>query len=263
MGVNATQLAYRALRDIGCIGPGQTTSADILADILAALNEHIDLDLLNPLMVYAFRPDIYNLQASLQTYLIGPGQAPPNFNAARPTEIHKANIVLNDVTPFVRLPLSVINVDDFASIRVRAIPSAIPLDLYYVKDFDNTSGFGTLQLWPGPLKNYQLELFTWQQLQAFPDLTTALNFPPGYVKYLRKTLAVEIAPMMELNNKLANLAKPRPSLLQLVMKQAQDAKEDIESYNAQDPKLSCDEAFRGGNSGGAFNYMVGSVVTRG
>jgi hypothetical protein len=264
MSVTATQLIYRALRDIGCLRPGQTTATDVLNDGLTALNEHIDLDLLNPLMKYAFRPDIYNLQASLQVYNIGLGQAPPNFNASRPTDIQDANLILNDVTPFVRLPLEVVNVDKWASIRVRNIPSAIPLALYYDKNFDPTGQFATINLWPGPLKTYQLELFTSQQLQTFPDLTTALNWPPGYVLYLRKSLGVEIAPMMEIYSKLARLSQPREALLTRVEAQAQKAKNEIESYNAPDPELKVDPAFCSANAKATpWNYSIGESAARG
>lgn len=264
MGVTATQLAYRALRDIGCLRPGQTTSTDVLNDILTALNEHIDLDLLNPAMLYAFRPDIYNLTASLQTYQIGPGQVAPNLNTTRPTDIQAANLILNDVQPFVRLPIEIVNVDKWAAIRVRQIPAALPLALYYDKNFDPTGQFATINLWPGPLKNYQLELFTTQQLQTFPDLTTALNWPPGYVLYLRKSLAVDIAPMMEVYSKLARMSQPREALLERVERQAREAKEQIESYNAVDPVLHIDPAFESADTKATpWNYSIGELAARG
>lgn len=264
MGVTATQLAYRALRDIGCLRPGQTTSSDVLSDILVVINERIDLDQLNPLMLYAFRPDIFNLTASLMTYQIGPGQIAPNFNTTRPTDIQEANLILNDVTPFVRLPIELINVDKWAAIRVRNIPSALPLALYYDRNFDPTGQFATINLWPGPLKNYQLELFTTQQLQVFPDLTTVLNWPPGYVYYLRKSLAVEIAPMMEIYSKLAKLSQPREALLAKVEMQARQAKDELESYNAKDPVLGIDPAFMSADQKATpWNYSIGELSARG
>jgi len=264
MGVTATQLAYRALRDIGCLRPGQTTSTDVLNDILTALNEHIDLDLLNPLMRYAFRPDVYNLTASTMTYQIGPGQVGVNFNAPRPTAIQDANLILNDVNPFVRLPIEIIDVDKWAAIRVRNIPAALPLALYYDKNFDPTGQFATINLWPGPLKNYQLELFTSQQLQTFPDLTTVLNWPPGYVLYLRKSLAVDIAPMMEIYSKLARLSQPREALLERVEAQARQAKDDIESYNATSPVLQIDPAYQSADQKATpWNYSIGELAARG
>ena len=260
MQVTATQIAYRALRDIGCLRPGQSTSSDVLNDMLSALNEMIDQWLLDQLMVFSVRADIYNLVASQQVYTIGPVGA--NFIAPRPTEVQDANILLTNVSPVVRLAMEIINVDTWAAIRVRVIPSAIPLMLYYDKNFDPVNGFATLNMWPGPLLNYQLELFSWQQLQSFADLVTSYNIPPGYATALRKNLSVEIVPMMEIYSKLSRTEAPRPDMVDRVTEQARHAKEEIQSYNAPTPRLTIDEAYRAGR-GAAWNYAIGEAVTRG
>lgn len=262
MTVTGTQIITRALKDLGCLRPGQGAGAAELADGLDALNERIDADLLNPLMLYAFRPDIFTMTAGVQVYKIGPGQVAPNFNSGRPTDIERANILLNTVSPIVRLPLHLADVDEWAAIRVRDIKFAIPLEMYFDRNFDPTGQFATLNFWPGPQSNYQLELFTTQQLQQFPDLITALNWPPGYVNYLRKNLAVDIAPQMELISKTSRLARPRQDLLQLVIKQAREAKAAVESYNAQHPVLALDPAYKGGR-GSMWNYSIGEAVSRG
>jgi hypothetical protein len=111
------------------------------------------------------------------------------------------------------------------------------------------------------LVNYQLELFSSQQLQQFPDLVTVLNWPPGYVYYLRKNLAVDMAPQAAIASKLGKLSPPEQTMLQLVIRQAREAKLNLESYNAEHPVLSMDPAF--GGRGALWNYAVGEVVTRG
>lgn len=254
--LSSNQFAYQALRDIGCLRPGQTTSPDVLSDIFAALNQMMDSWQLNGLLVQAIRSDLYTLTAGLQTYTIGPTGA--TFTAPRPTFIERANIVLNTVSPTVRRMLNIYNVDQWAAIRVQQVQNAIPIDLYYVRDFDPTNGFGSLLLWPGPVSAYQLELFTWQQLQQFAAETTVYNFPPGYAKAIEKNLAVEIAPMMEIYSKLGACAHPRQDRLELVITQAREAKGDLESYNAPDPIMHCDPAFSSAmRSGGGFNYAIG------
>lgn len=42
MSTNLRQIAYQAQRDIGNLWPGMTSSADVEADILAAMNELLD-----------------------------------------------------------------------------------------------------------------------------------------------------------------------------------------------------------------------------
>lgn len=257
MTVTSTQLIYKALRDIGCLRAGQTTSADILSDGLAALNEHIDTDLLDPSMRFAFRPDIYTLTAGLQTYQIGPSQVAPNFNAPRPTDIHGANVILNTFSPSVRMAIFNGSVDDWRALRVQQLPNAIPQMMWYDQNFDPTGQFGTIRIWPGPLTTYQLELYTHQQLQQFPDLVTSLNWPPGYVNYLRKSLAIELAPSMAIHSKLGRLAQPQQPMLQLVAKQAKEARDLIEAKNSYVPTLRVDGAFAQGSHGSPWNYATG------
>lgn len=259
---NAQGIINRALRDLGGLRAGQTTSTDIYADCFAALNEMLDTALLDELMVFTIRIDAYPLTAGLQSYTIGPSGA--NITAARPTRIEEANIIINTVTPVVRTPLELLNDAQWSAIRVQSIPNALPLKLYYDGGFDASSGFATLFLWPGPVASYQLELFTWQQLTSFANQTTAYNFPPGYVQWMRKQLAVEIAPMMMLHNKLGRISwQVSESALALVKEHAIAAKAAIQSYNAPSPIMAGDPAFSGVSRRGGWNYSIGESRRRG
>ena len=78
MALNLTQLAYQALRDLGCLRPGQTTSADVLADILAAANEVIDQWALERLFVlYGAAPGttLTSFPDLTTSYALAPGYA--------------------------------------------------------------------------------------------------------------------------------------------------------------------------------------------
>jgi hypothetical protein len=260
-----TQLAYQALRDLGGLLPGQTTSPDVLNDIFTVANEMLDSWLLEKYLVYADTASAYTLTPGVQQYLIGPnnpGALPPGaawIQAARPTRIDDANVILNTVTPVVRLQVSLLNRDQWAAIAVQQLPDAIPLNLYYDGNFDNTFGYGTLNIWPGPLTNYQLELYTWQQLQQFQDLTTPLSFPPGYALMIRKNLAVHIAPMMKLYNKLGRVSwEISEATLTQVAAQAKEAKDAVVSYNAPQLVMSCDPAYLS-KRGNAWNYALGTL----
>lgn len=268
MSATLTQISYMALRDIGCLRPGQTTSTDVIADILESANQMIDSWTIDELMAYASPAQIFTLTASREQYQIGTGQASPNFNAMRPTGIVDANIILNTVDPVVRTPLNLITVDEWARIAVRAatpgatapVP-AIPTMLYYDGDYNATSGYATINLWPAPLETYQLEIFGPQTLPftAFANSSTAYNFPPAYLKLLRKCLAVEIAPMMQIYNKLARIPNaPQLAMLNLVIEEARKIKELVQSYNAPDSLRVCDRSFLGSGKRGGWNYALGT-----
>jgi len=260
MSVTLTQLTYQALRDIGALRPGQTTSTDVLNDCLTEANQMLQMFLMDELMVFTILQSDYTLTALSQFYTIGPNENPPNFRATRPTKIENANIIINTVSPVVRRPMTILNHEEYANIRVQQIPSALPLKIYYDYGF-TTSQAGTIFIWPGPISGYILELFTWQQLSTFPDLVTPLTFPPGYERLLRKNLAVSIAPMMRLYAKVPGPGGMRsydPLMLEEVKMQAVEAKMWVKSFNAPAAPAKCDPMYNGKNHmGGAWNYGTG------
>lgn len=256
--VTATNLINEALRDLGCLLPGNKTSPDILAEGLVVLNQRVDSWQLDGLKVLNNRSDIYPLTAGIQKYTIGPVNATPAplywFPAQRPTAIRDANIVLNTFNPVIRYPMEAVNVDEWADIAVQDLPFAIPTAMYYVRDFDPTYGFASIYLWPGPLESYGLELFTWQQQQIFQSLTASYNFPPGYQLMLRKCLAEDLIPMMSRQQKEYRIT---PQIIQLVTTQARLARQVVESSNAPAPLLIGDPAWQSPQESGAFNYLTG------
>lgn len=251
-----TTLCTDALLDLGCLRPGQSTSPDVLNACLRTGNRMIDSWLLDELLVFTNLISTYSLVGGTQTYTIGPNEVSPNFTAARPTRIDYANLIINTTSPSTKRPIQIITDQQNANIRVPQIPFALPLKLYYDGGFDPTRGFASIFLWPGPLTSYQLELYTWQQLQTFADLTTVYKFAPGYELAVEKNLAVAIAPMMDISAKSYRLERPRPPLLQLVQAQAMEALERIRDYNAPDPILEGDPAFAS-TGGGSWNYAIG------
>src|SRR5271170_4591056 len=236
---SATALIYDALCDINVMVPNRTASveANFLQLAFRTLNQMLDSWALNRLMVFQLPATIFPLTAGIQQYTIGPTNA--NFIATRPTQIDAANVILNTFNPVVRYPVAIIDVERWAKIRVQQLPYAIPQVLYYDKGYDPTYGFATINIWPGPLTSYTLEIYTWQQqLMGFPDLTTPVNFPPGYASAIRYNFAVMIAPAAKI------YFKAEPSL-EMVDQLARQTKADVESYNAPLADIELDPAFSG------------------
>jgi len=255
---SANQLAYQAARDLCAIRAGQRLPPELLDDIFVAANQLIDQWLTDQLLVYAYVPNQYTLNGTQITYTIGPSGA--DFTAPRPTGIQDANIILNNTSPVVRQPVSIINVDQWASIRVQQLQPAIPLVLYYDANFNQALGYGSINLWPGPTSSYILEIYTWQQLTAFPDKTTPINFPPAYANALRKCLAVSITPMMLLYGKENQIVGSAiKEAIPLVRDQARLAMAALRSYNAKTPVLGLDPAYDGVSNMDGFNWMTGNA----
>lgn len=252
------QFAYQGARDLGVMRPGQVLSTDLLNDILDRANQWLESENLNRYFVYALQDQTFNLTGGTQTYTIGPSEVAPNFTAPRPTIINSANILLNTVTPVVRKPLKVIGVKSRAAIPVDSIPSAIPLRLYYDFGFSAT-GAATIFLWPGPLANYQLELFAWPaptyQIKQFADLTTAYTFPPGYAQFIRTNLALLMAPMCRIYSKLP-MTEYDKNVVAMEMQAAQ-ARAAIESANAPEALKQVDPAYLSSTKKAGWNYALG------
>lgn len=263
MSASLTQLAYQALRDIGNLRPGQTTSTDVLNDIRTEANQMLDLWQLDELMAYCYPAQSFPLNGSQQQYTIGPNETLPNWNAQRPTLIRDANLILTTVSPVIRIPMAIINVDRWSDIAIQNLPQALPLALYYEKSFDETTGASKIFIWPGDLNSDLIELFTSQTMPfvSFADLTTVYNFPPGYERMIRKNLAVAIKPMMTLYSKLGRIDwQVNEAAFAEVKQQALESKEAVQSDNAPDPEMRSDPAYLGSNRGrGNFNYLLGTT----
>ena len=246
--MTARQLIYRGCRLLGYSLPGMTLPRDIENDGRDALNDLLASLQTESLAIYSIREDIFTLTINVQSYTIGPSGA--TFTALRPMFIKDANLILQQQTPVVRSPLEILrDSSQWASIQVRAIPNSLPSKLYYNPTVPN----GTINLWPGPLLAYQLELFTWSQLAAFADLTTDYSLPPGYESTLTYGLAVALAPMIP--------DKLKQGRLDLVINEARRYKAVLKSHNAAPQRLSSDVPLMSGDQMRSdFNYDTGNLT---
>ena len=250
---NLTQIVYMACRDLGCLRAGQVPSNDVINECLIPANDILEVWAVDSTMIFTYTRSVWTLTAGKQDYTIGPTGG--DITTTRPTGIERANVILDTPQTLFR-PVDIVNMYEWAAIRLRVLPFAIPMKLYYERDY-SPLGLGAMHLWPGPQINYGLEVYTWNQLSSFPDTTTQYQFPPAYLYCFRKTLAVEIAPMLALRAKTDRLQRPKPAMVELVRQQAETALEKLKSYNVGNiPPLVCDPMYMG-VAGGGWNYMIG------
>jgi len=99
------------------------------------------------------------------------------------------------------MPLSLISDERYADIVIRDLKSSWPTKLYDSGSYP----VRTIRVWPVPQQQYAVELWMWQPLATYATLDDELNLPPGYERYLRFKLAVEIAP--EFGKEVGNSVK--------------------------------------------------------
>lgn len=230
--------------------PGQTPGPAFLTYGINRLNRIVGTLSTRRLFIWTIESNRYTLSPSQTSYTIGPSGA--DFTAARPlgpgpgNGIKNANIILVADNPEVSLPLYILNDDEWANLRVKAIPTTVPTAIYN----DGSNPKSTLFLWGYPTQANELELWTRKQISSFAALGTAFEMPPGYQEAITTILAEAMRSAFKHDN-------PSPSLAEA----ARRARVAIGSLNSASPNLSNDAGALGSQRGGGyFNWTNGSVV---
>src|SRR6516162_7951784 len=181
-------LINSALRLIGVLASGETPSASESNDALLIAQQMLDSWQAESINIYSILRSVFTLTVGQQVYTLGTGG---NFNLARPARVERISvIILNNPSQPLELPLDMLNYQDWQEIPVKNILSAIPTRCYDDGQFPSRN----LNYWPIPAVPNQTGIYSWQPLNTFPDLTTDVVFPPGYLKGIRYNLAVDLAP---------------------------------------------------------------------
>jgi hypothetical protein len=222
--VNALDLISSSLRLVGGIGTGETLSAAEAATGLQVLNQMLDSWQTERMLIFTLQINEYPLTPGQQTYTLGPGG---NFNAVRPARIERMSIVnLANPSQPLELPIEMLSDEDWQTVPVKVITSTLPL---YVYD-DGSYPQRNLSFYPIPQVLVNTRIYVWQALTSFPDLSTDVQFPPGYFKAVRFNLAVDLGP--EFDMQVPNT----------VIAQALESKARIKLLNAPSVQSGVDQA---------------------
>jgi len=173
------------MRLAGVIGKGEVLDSDESADGLSALNTMLDSWQLERLFVYQIVQVSNTWPASTTSRTIGSGG---DFTQQRPVKIDSAFIVDSNSQWY---PLNVLqDRTEYDLIVLKTTTSTLPNYLF----MDTAFPLGVLYLYPVPSVSVTLNLNTWQTLQSFSGLTTALSLPPGYQRAIEYSLAEEFGP---------------------------------------------------------------------
>jgi len=228
MDITVAQLALNALRLVGQFNlPGRTLSNEEQTEIPTFLNMLLSSWNIMKNKLFCVTDQSFLLTPNTQSYAIGANATAP-FNVPRPPWIVRANLIYQTSPTELRLPITLIGVEEWASIRVPQI-FAIPLKLYYDLGYTQSAptGTATLNLWPGPQSAYTLELFTPQLLPENLVIGSTLLVPDGYARALSYNLAREIMPMYKKGM--------NPATWTLVERIADESRLALENENAIAP----------------------------
>ena len=195
MDKNVSQYCTDALRLCGQLPyPGGGPSPDAIQECSGFFNQLLDGWNVMRNKIYAIADIQYTLTPGQVQYTIGPTG---DLNGQRPQKITNANIIYATSPTVERLPLAIIDTDQWFALRLPELQSAIPQRLYFDNGYSQSSptGLGTIWLWPAPQSNYILELGIWQTLNSALLPTDTLYAPPGYARALTYSFAEEILPL--------------------------------------------------------------------
>lgn len=113
-----------------------------------------------------------------------------DFKTTRPLRITSAFTRLTTQGSGLDYPIEVVDQSRYTSIGFKAISAPWPILLWY----NPTQPLGTLFFYQNPSGAGSLHLFSDSIFAAFPDLTTSVEMPQGYVRALKRALARELAP---------------------------------------------------------------------
>jgi hypothetical protein len=199
------KLIKGSLRLINVISTNEEPSADDVDVTLKAFNGLLDSlgnDILN---IFTFTPYKFLLVSGQETYKLGPAvdsagdPTGADWVTDRPMRIEQAKLLLYPsvegstitIAPSTLVrPLRALSMSEYAGLRLRMLPNQWPTGIYD----DGAMPCRNLSFWPVPTQANAVEVWLWDPLMIYESLDTELNLPPGYERYLRFKLAVEIAP---------------------------------------------------------------------
>ena len=186
MATTAGDQINRALRLLGVLAEGETPSAATSQDGLTALNQMIDSWNTERLSVFSTQDQIFTWPAGQITRTLGPSG---DFIGNRPVLFDDATYY-RDAGTNVSFGIKFINQQQYDGIAVKTVTSTYPQVIFVNMTYPDA----TMTVYPKPTRDLEWHFISVEELSNPATLTTALAFPPGYLRAFVYNLAMEIAP---------------------------------------------------------------------
>ena len=237
MAQTVDQITAGALRLLKVKETGEALTAEESTDGLQALNEIIEEMNLQNLFQVSKKQLTQTLTSNDGTYTFGTG----GDNSTRPLEIFEAYI--RDEQNTIDYPCRIISNEEYSRIPFKTVTSSYPYNLYFRADYP----LSTVELYPVPsISNTTLYMECRAALSTYTAGSDSVDLPPGYIKYLKYQLAVDISPEYK-------------EASAIVLDTARRQKELIKRTNLKDKPVMINTARRA-VQGGYGGYLFGDRV---
>jgi len=181
----------RALRLLGVLAEGETSSASVMQDSLMAMNQMIDSWNTERLSVFSTIDQIVNWPVNAINATLGPSGSLVRLNgtAVRPILVDDATY-FRDPQTNVSYGIKLINQQQYNGIAVKTVTSTYPQVMFVNMTYPDID----IYIYPKPTRLLEFHFISVQELSEPATLSTTLAFPPGYLRAFTYNLAMEIAP---------------------------------------------------------------------
>jgi hypothetical protein len=176
----------RALRLLGVLAEGETSSAEVSQDSLTALDQMIDSWNTERLSVFSTQDQTFTWPAGQINRTLGPTG---NFVGNRPVLLDDATYYRDPGTN-VSYGIKFINQQQYNGIAVKTVTSTYPQVIFVNMTYPDVD----MYIYPRPTRDLEWHFISVQQLTTPATLATNILFPPGYLRAFVFNLAMEIAP---------------------------------------------------------------------
>lgn len=181
-------MILRSMRMTGEKARGDTLDSNEQVECLAELNTFLEASGIDPLLCYQLVQESFALSANTVSYTIGPGAT--LSTAARPTKLSDPCFVRDSSS--LDSALTIINAEAYGRIVMKSAGQTYPKWIFYDRGFDS-SGYGTVYLYPAPISNLTLFINSEKQLGTVSSVSQNLSLPPGYQLFIESNFAIHLA----------------------------------------------------------------------
>ena len=207
-----------ALRLLGILAEGETTSAATSQDALTALNQMIDSWNTERLSVFSTQDQVFSWPPNVLSRTLGPTG---DFVGNRPVLLEDSSY-FKDPSSGISYGIKFINQQQYNGIAVKTVTSTYPQVIWVNMTYPDVE----MYVYPKPTKVLEWHFVSVEELTKPATLATNLHFPPGYLRAFKYNLACEIAPEFGV--------EPSPTVQRIAM----TAKRDLKRINNPDDIMS-------------------------
>ncbi len=190
----AGELIQSALQRLSYVQAGESPSSEDSALGLLRLNDLLDAYGTESLTIYSILRTLWTISSSEGTianpYTVGSGG---DIAIVRPVFLDDIRFQDTSISPTLEYPLTVLTEAAWIAIPQKGLTGTYPTMAYYNPTF--TTARGSLYLLPIPSSTtLQGVLYSKVAVPQFTATSDSVSLPPGYARFFRDNLAIEMAP---------------------------------------------------------------------